>query len=36
VAIHLGEVVLRENAAADIARGAKPLEVEGLAKTSRA
>jgi hypothetical protein len=36
VAIHLGEVVLRENAAADIARGAKPLEVEGQAKTSRA
>ncbi|MBT2322211.1 hypothetical protein J7E62_07560 [Variovorax paradoxus] len=32
VGIHLGEVVLRENAAADIARGAKPLEVEGLAK----
>jgi len=32
VGIHFGEVVLRENAAADIARGAKPLEVEGLAK----
>ena len=30
--IHLGEVVLRENAADDVARGAKPLEVEGLAK----
>ncbi len=32
VGIHLGEVVLRENAAEDVARGAKPLEVEGLAK----
>jgi adenylate cyclase len=32
VGIHLGEVVLRENAATDVARGAKPLEVEGLAK----
>jgi len=30
--IHLGEVVLRENAPADVARGAKPLEIEGLAK----
>ena len=36
VGIHLGEVVLRENAAADIARGAKPLEVEGLAKATAA
>ena len=36
VGIHLGEVVLRENAAADIARGAKPLEVEGLAKAMAA
>jgi adenylate cyclase len=32
VGIHLGEVVLRENAPEDVARGAKPLEVEGLAK----
>jgi TolB-like protein/class 3 adenylate cyclase len=32
VGIHVGEVVLRENAPADVARGAKPLEVEGLAK----
>ena len=32
VGIHIGEVVLRENTAADVARGAKPLEVEGLAK----
>ena len=36
VGIHLGEVVLRENAADDIARGAKPLEVEGLAKATAA
>jgi TolB-like protein/class 3 adenylate cyclase len=32
VGIHLGEVVLRENPGEDVARGAKPLEVEGLAK----
>lgn len=30
--IHLGEVFLRDNAREDVARGAKPLEVEGLAK----
>ena len=30
--LHVGPVILRENDAADIARGAKPLEVEGLAK----
>ncbi len=30
--IHLGEVILRENAAQDVARGAKPIELEGLAK----
>jgi predicted ATPase/class 3 adenylate cyclase len=30
--LHVGEVYLRENAADDVARGAKPLEVEGLAK----
>ena len=30
--IHLGEVILRENRPEDVARGAKPLEVEGLAK----
>jgi len=36
VGIHLGEVVLRENAAADVGRGAKPLEVEGLAKATAA
>ncbi|MEM7584160.1 MAG: tetratricopeptide repeat protein [Acidobacteriota bacterium] len=32
VGIHLGEVVLHENAPRDIVRGAKPIEVEGLAK----
>lgn len=32
VGIHLGEVLLRENSPADVARGAKPMEVEGLAK----
>ncbi len=32
VGIHLGEVYLRENDPDDIARGAKPIEVEGLAK----
>ncbi len=32
VGIHVGEVFIRENPAADVARGAKPLEVEGLAK----
>ena len=31
-AVHLGEVVLRSNSREDISRGAKPLEVEGLAK----
>ena len=30
--LHVGPVTLRENAPDDIARGAKPLEVEGLAK----
>ena len=30
--LHMGAVILRENAADDVARGAKPLEVEGLAK----
>jgi serine/threonine-protein kinase len=32
VGIHLGEVVLIENPPQQVARGAKPLEVEGLAK----
>src|SRR5512143_2341408 len=30
--LHVGAVTLRHTAAGDIARGAKPLEVEGLAK----
>src|SRR5437764_3690098 len=36
VGIHLGEVMLRENSPRDVARGAKPLEVEGLAKATAA
>ncbi len=32
IGIHVGEVVLWENSDDDVARGAKPLEVEGLAK----
>jgi len=32
VGIHVGEVLLWQNAADDVAGGAKPLEVEGLAK----
>ncbi len=32
VGIHLGEVVLRENPQPDVANGARPVEVEGLAK----
>lgn len=32
VGIHLGEVILRENTPEDIAGGAKPVEVEGIAK----
>ncbi|MEE9128765.1 MAG: adenylate/guanylate cyclase domain-containing protein [Phycisphaerales bacterium] len=30
--IHLGEVIVHRNAPEDVARGAKPVEVEGLAK----
>jgi predicted ATPase/class 3 adenylate cyclase len=30
--VHVGPVLLRENSAGDVALGAKPLEVEGLAK----
>ena len=30
--LHVGPVILRENADDDVARGAKPLEVDGLAK----
>ena len=33
VGIHVGEVMVWANAASDVARGAKPVEVEGLAKT---
>ncbi len=36
VGIHVGEVMLRENPPEDVARGAKPLEVEGLAKPTAA
>lgn len=32
IGIHVGEVVLWENAPEEVARGAKPMEVEGLAK----
>ncbi len=32
VGIHLGEVILRANSADDVARGAKPVEIEGYAK----
>jgi predicted ATPase/class 3 adenylate cyclase/Tfp pilus assembly protein PilF len=31
--LHVGPVILTENTAADVARGAKPLEVDGLAKS---
>ena len=34
--LHVGPVILRENSAADVARGAKLLEVEGLAKPTTA
>jgi predicted ATPase/class 3 adenylate cyclase len=34
--LHFGAVLLRENSADDIARGAKPIEVEGLAKPTAA
>lgn len=33
VGIHVGEVMVWANAPVDVARGAKPVEVEGLAKT---
>ena len=35
VGIHVGEVVLRVNTIDDVSRGAKALEVEGLAKSAR-
>jgi len=34
--LHVGPVILRENSAQDVARGAKPLEVDGLAKPTAA
>jgi predicted ATPase/class 3 adenylate cyclase len=34
--LHVGAVILRENSAEDVARGAKPLEVDGLAKPTAA
>ena len=34
--LHVGPVLLRENSASDVARGAKPLEVDGLAKPTTA
>ncbi len=34
--LHVGPVSLRENSAQDVARGAKPLEVDGLAKPTTA
>lgn len=33
IGIHVGDVMVWENAAGDVARGAKPVEVEGLAKS---
>ncbi len=36
VGIHLGEVYLRENRPREVRRGAKPIEVEGLAKATAA
>jgi hypothetical protein len=36
VGLHVGPVDLRENSAADIALGAKPLEVDGIAKPTAA
>ena len=36
VGLHVGNVILRENEASDIARGAKPIEVEGIAKATAA
>jgi predicted ATPase/class 3 adenylate cyclase len=34
--LHVGPVILRENSTEDVARGAKPLEVDGLAKPTAA
>src|SRR5690349_2673680 len=35
-AVHLGPLLLRENPPQDVARGAKPLEVDGAAKATAA
>ena len=35
-ALHVGPVLLRENSPADVALGAKPLEVDGIAKAGGA
>jgi predicted ATPase/class 3 adenylate cyclase/Tfp pilus assembly protein PilF len=34
--LHVGSVTLRENSPADVSRGAKPIEVEGVAKATAA
>ena len=34
--LHVGPIILRENSTADVVRGAKPLEVDGLAKPTAA
>ncbi len=34
--LHVGSVILRENSAEDVARGAKPLEVDGVTKPTAA
>ena len=34
--LHVGKVILRENTTADVARGAKPFEVDGIAKATAA
>src|SRR5690242_1490200 len=36
VGLHVGTVILRENSASDVALGAKPLEVDGIAKPTAA
>ncbi len=36
VGLHVGLVTLRENSPSDVARGAKPIEVEGVAKATAA
>ncbi|MEO6745928.1 MAG: tetratricopeptide repeat protein [Caldimonas sp.] len=36
VGLHVGSVTLRENSPSDVSRGAKPIEVEGIAKATAA